>query len=286
LLGLLVLPLLAGLFPQPASAASTSWTYVPVLMYHYIRINPDPRDHVGFALSVTPSAFHAQMDYLARNHFNVIPLSQAVAAIRAHGALPSRPVVLTFDDGYADFYTTAVPEMRRHGFTATDYVITNRVGRGSFMTWSQVIASDRLGFTIGAHTVNHVALARYPTSSALWEMSESKRQLQQVLGHPVTEFAYPYGSFNWYLAGRARAMGFESAASTMPGAWHQPRELWWLDRQRVSGWTSLAAFAQLVGGPWPGAPASPVTPPPPLPPAFHYIPGHPAPQGAGASRTY
>ena len=219
LLALLVLPLLAGLFPQPAAAAPTSWTYVPVLMYHYIRVNPDPRDRVGFALSVTPAAFHAQMDYLARKHFHVIPLSQAVAAIRTHRSLPSRPVVLTFDDGYADFFTTAVPEMRRYGFTATDYVVPNLLGR--------------------------------PRSWALWEMSESKRQLQEVLGHPVLEFAYPYGSFNGYLAGRARAMGYESAASTIPGAWHQPSELWWLYRQRVGGWTSLPAFARLVGGPRP-----------------------------------
>jgi peptidoglycan/xylan/chitin deacetylase (PgdA/CDA1 family) len=225
LLAVLVLPLLAGLFPQPAEASSTSWTYVPVLMYHYIRVNPDPRDRTGFALSVTPAAFHSQMDYLARNHFNVIPLSQAVAAIRAHGPLPPRPVVLTFDDGYADFYTTAVPEMRRYGFTATDYVVPGLIGRGSFMSWSQVIAADRLGFTIGAHTMHHVALAGIRSSSAIWEMLESKRQLQEMVGHPVIEFAYPYGSFNAYLAGRARAMGFESAASTIAGARHQPGEL-------------------------------------------------------------
>lgn len=280
MLALLVLPLLAGLFPQPASAASTSWTYLPVLMYHYIRNNPDPRDSAGFALSVTPAAFHAQMDYLSRNHFTVISLAQAVAAIRTHGPLPSRPVVLTFDDGYADFYTTAVPEMRRYGFTATDYVIVNRVGRGSFMTWSQVIEADRAGFTIGAHTMDHVALASYPASSAVWQMSESKRLLQQVLGHPVIEFAYPYGSFNWYLAGRARALGFESATSTIAGAWHQAGDLWSLHRQRVSGWTSLAAFAQLVGGPWPGVAAAQVTPPAPV---GQYSPGHPAAHGRGTT---
>jgi hypothetical protein len=67
----------------------------------------------------------------------------------------------------------------------------------------------------------------------------------------VVEFAYPYGSFNGYLAGQARAMGFESAASTMPGAWHEPGELWWLYRQRVGGSTTLASFAGLVGGPRP-----------------------------------
>lgn len=251
LLALLILPLLAGLFPQPAEASSTSWTFVPVLMYHYIRWNPNPRDRAGFALSVTPAAFHAQMDYLARNHFNVIPLSQAIAAIRAHRPLPFRPVVLTFDDGYADFFTTAVPEMRRYGFTATDYVVPGLVGHGSFMSWQQVVAADRLGFTIGAHTMNHVALSRVPAGRVMAEMSESKKALQEILGHPVTEFAYPYGSFNRYVAGRARALGFESAASTMPGAWHQPGELWWLDRQRVSGWTPLPAFARLVGGPRP-----------------------------------
>src|SRR5260370_172572 len=242
-------------------------------MYHYIRVNPNPRDRAGFALSVTPAAFHAQMDRPARNQFHVIPLSQAVAAIRAHGALPSRPVVLTVDDGYADFYTTAVPEMRRYGFTAADYVVPGVVGCGSFMSWSQVVAVDRLGFTIGAHTMNHVALTRVPTWRAVAEMSESKKALEDMLGHPVTEFAYPYGNFNRYLAGRARAMGFESAASTMPGAWHQPGELWWLDRQRVSGWTTLAGFAQLVGGPRPGPPAAPAVPAPPvvLPPPTRVV---------------
>jgi peptidoglycan/xylan/chitin deacetylase (PgdA/CDA1 family) len=258
LLSLLIVPLLLGLFPQVALAstrssgsASTAFTYVPVLMYHYIRVNPDPRDRAGYALSVTPAMFHAQMDYLARNHFTVIPLSTAVQAIRNHRVLAPRSVVLTFDDGYADFSTLAVPQLRGYGFTATDYVVPGLVGRPSFMTWSQVVQADRLGFTIAAHTMHHVPLARISRASAIAEMSQSKQVLEGMLGHPVIEFAYPYGSFNAYLAGQARAIGFESAASTMPGAWHQPGELWWLDRQRVSGYTSLPSFARLVGGPRP-----------------------------------
>jgi len=201
---------------------------------------------------VTPANFHAQMAYLARNHFHTVSLAQAVQAVRDHRALPPRSIVLTFDDGYADFYTTAIPEMRQYGFTATDYVVPGLIGRPSFMTWSQVVAADQMGFTIAAHTMNHVDLARTRTSVALWEMSESKRQLEQVLGHRVNEFAYPYGHFTGYLASQARGMGFESAASTIPGAWHQGgAELWSLHRQRVSGYTSLAQFAKLVGGPRP-----------------------------------
>ncbi|HEY8678348.1 MAG TPA: polysaccharide deacetylase family protein [Candidatus Dormibacteraeota bacterium] len=250
----LALSIVAGLLPQTASASSyQARTYVPVLMYHYIRVNPEPRDRTGYALSVTPAVFHEQMDYLARNHFHVIPLATAVHAIRSNQALPPRSIVLTFDDGYADFFTKAIPEMRRYGFTATDYVVPGLIGRPSFMSWSQVVSADRLGFTIAAHTMHHVPLARIARASAIAEMRQSKQVLEGMVGHPVIEFAYPYGSFNGYLAGQARAMGFESAASTMPGAWHQPGELWWLDRQRVSGSTSLFGFARLVGGPWPGA---------------------------------
>ncbi len=80
-------------------------------------------------------------------------------------------------------------------------------------------------------------------------MSQSKATLEAVLGHPVVDFAYPYGSFTAAVAGRARDLGFASAASTLPGAWHPGWELWTLHRMRVSGYTSLPAFARLVGGP-------------------------------------
>gem|GEM_PF-1078709 len=253
------LSLFAVMLPQSASAAIPG-TYVPILMYHYIRVNPFPQDQAGFALSVTPTAFHSQMHYLTANHFNVISLGRAVTAIRAHQALPFRPVVLTFDDGYADFYNTAIPELRRWGYTATDYVIPGFVGHPSFMNWSEVVRADALGFTIGAHTMHHVPLASVGAASAVSEMSQSKSVLQGMLRHSVSEFAYPFGSFNSYLASQARGMGFESATTTVPGAWHQPGDLWMLSRQRIGGYTALSDFARQVGGP-------PVGPGGGLPPA-------------------
>src|ERR1700737_2721561 len=206
---------LAEISPKKAPVPSGPATYVPIVYYHYIRINPNPRDRVGFSLSTPPAMFSAQMQYLANHGFHVISLHQAVVAINNHSGLPSRPVVLTFDDGYADFFTVAVPILQSHGFTATSFVISGRMGSGGFMTTNQGVAGDAMGFTIGAHTVDHVALSAQPPARAVWEMKQSKLSLEELLGHPIIDFAYPYGSFNPYDMTQAKNLGFETAATTM-----------------------------------------------------------------------
>jgi peptidoglycan/xylan/chitin deacetylase (PgdA/CDA1 family) len=226
-------------------------TYVPILYYHYIRTNPNQRDRVGFGLSTPPAALRAQMQYLADHGFHVVSLHQAVVAIQNHSGLPSRSVVLTFDDGYADFFSNAVPILQSYGFTATSFVITGRIGWGGYMTPSQIVAADSMGFTIGAHTVDHVALAAQVAARASWEIRQSKLTLETLLGHPVRDFAYPYGSFNLYDMAQAKSLGFETAVSTLPGVWHWAGQLFELSRVRVGGGLPLAYFANLVGGPPP-----------------------------------
>ena len=243
----------AELSPKKAPVPSGPVTYVPILYYHYIRINPSPRDRLGFSLSTPPAMFRGQMQYLADHGFHVISLHQAVIAIKNHSGLPARPIVLTFDDGYADFFTTAVPILQSHGFTATTFVISGRMGWAGFMTPSQVVAANAMGFTIGAHTVDHVALAAQAPARATWEMKQSKLALENLLGHPVLDFAYPYGSFNQYDMAQAKSLGFETAASTMYGTAHTPGQLFELSRMRIGGGLPLTTFAGVVGGPPPTA---------------------------------
>jgi peptidoglycan/xylan/chitin deacetylase (PgdA/CDA1 family) len=245
--------ILAELNPPRAPIPLGPVTYVPILYYHYIRINPNPRDWVGFSLSTPPAIFRMQMQYLADHGFHVISLHQAVTAIENHSGLPSRPIVLTFDDGYADFFTAAIPVLRSHGFTATSFVISGRMGWGGFMTPGQVVAADGMGFTIGAHTVDHVALAAQTPARATWEMQQSKATLESLLGHPVLDFAYPYGSFNVYDMAQARRLGFETAASTMYGSLHSAGQLFMLSRLRIGGGLPLSYFARVAGGPPPSA---------------------------------
>jgi peptidoglycan/xylan/chitin deacetylase (PgdA/CDA1 family) len=243
--------IIAELSPKKAPVPSGPVTYVPILYYHYIRINPSPRDRLGFSLSTPPAVFRAQMQYLADHGFHVISLHEAVVAVKNHSGLPSRPIVLTFDDGYADFFTTAVPILQSHRFTATSFVISGRMGWAGFMSPSQVVAADTMGFTIGAHTVDHVALAAQTPSRATWEMKQSKLTLENLLGHPVNDFAYPYGSFNQYDMAQAKSLGFETAVSTMYGTAHSASQLFELSRLRIGGGLSLTAFAGVVGGPPP-----------------------------------
>ena len=245
--------IVAELSPRKAPVPSGPVTYVPILYYHYIRINPNPRDRLGFSLSTPPAMFSAQMQYLADHGFHVISLHQAVVAVKNHSGLPSRPIVLTFDDGYTDFFTAAIPILQSHGFTATSFVISGRMGWAGFMTPSQVVAADGMGFTIGAHTVDHVALAAQTPARATWEMKQSKLALEQLLGHPVVDFAYPYGSFNQYDMAQAKSLGFETACSTMYGTAHSAGQLYELSRMRIGGGLPLTYFAGVVGGPAPTA---------------------------------
>jgi peptidoglycan/xylan/chitin deacetylase (PgdA/CDA1 family) len=289
-------PVLAEVAPSRAPIPYGPVTYVPILYYHYIRINPIPSDRVGFSLSTPPAMFRSQMQYLANHGFHVISLHDAVVAIRNHSGLPSRPVVLTFDDGYADFFTTAIPILRSHGFTATSFVITGRMGWGGFMTPGQVVDADGMGFTIGAHTVDHVMLAAQTPARATWEMAQSKLTLEGLLGHPVLDFAYPYGSFNFYDMAQAKSLGFETAASTLYGALHSAGQLFELSRMRIGGGLPLTYFANVVGGPPPtsadfngtGAPAPrPPTPTPSPGPAPTPIPWPtptPAPTASALNR--
>ena len=237
--------------PDELGGPTTGATFVPVLMYHWIRVNPDPNDRAGFILSVTPSDFTMQMLYLKTQGFNVVSLHTAVKAIQTHRALPAHPVVLTFDDAYRDFYTTAAPVLTQLGFTATEFVPTAFVGRQHYLTWDMIRTLDAEGFTIGDHTVHHVSLGSLSAAQAYWEMSQAKQELETVLNHPILDFAYPSGSFNQSVMRQAKALGFEVAVSTMGGVYHTEASLMALTRQRVSGGISMSFFAQQVVGPPP-----------------------------------
>lgn len=156
---------------------------VPVLMYHHVA--PDP-SRAGLGLRVRPVDFDAQMNYLFQNGYRTVRLQDLAAAIQGIGhALPPKPVVITFDDGYEDVYRYAFPILRKYGYTATVFLVSswlNQPEKYGALSWDQVKAMARAGMQFGSHTVSHPNLLKLSLRDALEEMTESRAAIEATLG--------------------------------------------------------------------------------------------------------
>ncbi|MGH7868986.1 MAG: polysaccharide deacetylase family protein, partial [Candidatus Dormibacteraceae bacterium] len=220
---------------------------VPILMYHYIRINPVPSDWLGFGLSVTPADFAAQMDWLARNGYHPIDISDLRRYFTAGAELPARPVVITLDDGSADLYTTAYPILHAHYFKAVAYIVSGFLDEPNRVTREQVVEMDHNGIEIAAHTVSHLDMTKLSADQLHNEVFDCKVTLEGLLGHPVLDFAYPAGRFNPTVEEVVAAAGFQTAVTTRPGMDHSwDSRLTWT-RVRVEGGEPLLRFIVDLG---------------------------------------
>jgi peptidoglycan/xylan/chitin deacetylase (PgdA/CDA1 family) len=225
-------------------------------MYHSIS------DHASAPFRpfvVSPRAFRAQMEYLARNDFRALTVAQYVA-VQQH-ADDARIVVITFDDGFADFHSTAFPILREFGLTATVFVVTQFVGASSrwlaregegaraLLSFDQLRELQQHGIEIGAHSHSHAALDALPPLMARDEIARPKEILEQQLGQTVNSFAYPFGYYNRITRDLVRAAGYTSACAVKYAPSSARADPFALPRLIVRADTSLDAFAALVNQP-------------------------------------
>ena len=222
---------------------------LPILMYHRIGpVNPS-LPAVTRTLTVSPEDFAAQMGWLRANGYHAVSQLQVFKALEEGQPLPSRPVMITFDDGYRDVLWHAAPVLHRLHMPATEYVITGRVSNGdpSFLTWPQLVRLEKLGVAIGSHTVTHSDLALMPPSQALAELRDSRRSLERHLGHPVQWFAYPFGAENATVVALAERVGYVLAVTTKGGTAQSAAAPLLLHREEVTDTTGPRGLAGLVG---------------------------------------
>lgn len=227
------------LFFAPPSFAATR---IPILMYHHIRNCNCPNNPVAQSLSVSPAAFDAQMGYLASHGYTPISLDTMYAVLSGQAQSPPKPVVLTFDDGYIDFYTIAFPILRRFNFHAVSFIPTGLMGGSYYMNWDQIkeIASTGL-VTFEGHTVTHSNLVSLGYTAALKQLVDSKNIIQEHTGYPVNFVAYPFGSTNGIVQSITQNAGYIGGVGTWSGkAWGPFMNM---PRIKVSGFWSLKEFA-------------------------------------------
>ena len=243
--------------PEVVVPAGRAQVHVPILEYHYIRVNPDPKDRLGFNLSVTPPDFQAQMDWLKQSGYHPIDLNDLRAYFQKQAPLPSRPVVLTFDDGYTDFFTAAFPVLMDHGFKAVSYVVPGFLDHPRYMTTDEVRAIDSAGMEVAAHTMHHVDLTKASAAQLTLEVLGSRNVLEQITGHPVLDFCYPSGMYNATVIAAIERAGFLSATTEVPGTAHGWADRLTWTRVRVPGGERLEQFVTSLGQPEPTITPSP-----------------------------
>lgn len=219
---------------------------VPILMYHYIGANPNPgKDLARDNLSVTPDEFEKQLDYLNVQGFNSISLDTLYAGLKETINLPPKPVVLTFDDGYIDFYINAFPILKRFNIHATSFLPTQLIGTGYYMNWNQVAQLQSSGLiSFQAHTLHHSNLTTLEVELAKLEILQSKKELESHIGVPVNWFSYPYGSSNELLWEIVKQAGFVGGVGTWTGSNINEGNIYDLPRIKIPGGESIDSFAK------------------------------------------
>ncbi len=227
-------------------------------MYHRIDLLRPSLPAITRRLTVTPTDFRGQMLWLKRNGFHAVSQLQVFDALERGAPLPSKPIMITFDDGYRDVLWNASPVLERLGMPATEYVITGRTSGPdpSFLTWGELPVLEQRGITVGSHTVTHRPLTWLSSADALAELRDSRQALERHLGHPVQWFAYPYGDENAEVVDLARQAGYVLAVTTSGGVVQSADQPLLLHREEVLDTTGVSGFAALLAGvPYPTKPS-------------------------------
>ncbi len=189
---------------------------IPVLMYHYVEINQDKKDYLRDNLNTNPYIFEKQILTFKNAGYEFIWASELPKALSDKS--DKKYVVFTFDDGYETFYLQTYPIIKKHGIKVTNYLIADFIGKKNYLSKSQIqkIYSEGL-LEIGSHTLNHPGLTLISKNEALFQLTDSKRKLENTFGTKVVSFCYPYGFYNPEIASLVKDVGYTNATTTKLG---------------------------------------------------------------------
>lgn len=227
------------------AARGAAWSGVPVLMYHRVDAHV-PRDAVGRDLTVEPAAFEAQLRYLREHHIAAITAAELVARL-GRGERPRAVVVLTFDDGYADAATTALPLLRKYGARGTFYVSSGFIGTPRHLTWLQMRDLRRTGMEVACHGTFHLDLSTLDRAGQEEEAAGCMHRFARYLGAPApTTYAYPAGKYDATTFAIMRELGIRAAFTEIPGNVASLNRPYTEPRLRVRHDDDLTRFAALI----------------------------------------
>jgi peptidoglycan/xylan/chitin deacetylase (PgdA/CDA1 family) len=195
------------------AAAIYARPQVPILCYHQIR-DWTGRDSKGAKDYIVPiAAFKAQIKMLADSGYHTILPDQLYAYLTTGAKLPSKPIMLTFDDTDLDQFTIARPELDKYGYKAVYFVMTVSLGRPHYMTKDMVKQLSDQGNLIGSHTWDHHNVKKYQGQDWVTQIDKPTKTLEEITGKKIKYFAYPFGLWNTQAFPELKQRGFVAAFS-------------------------------------------------------------------------
>lgn len=225
---------------------------ITILMYHQVGDFKNIRTHRPTYCHY--KRFATQMAFLSMAGFNVISLREAVACLQGRQPIPEKAVVLTFDDGYANYYQYAAPVLQKYGFPSTVYLLSQLIGKKSYwlekddhpaadlMDKQMIRELQQAGVHFGSHGRTHPRLSRIEAELARNEIFSSKLELEDLLGEAVDSFCYPYGDLNPAVTQMTRDAGYKTAVTCVRGAATPADDPWLLPRKAIGFGDNVLGF--------------------------------------------
>lgn len=206
---------------------------MPILLYHYVEYVKDDKDTIRKSLNIIPYIFDAQVKTLKDAGYTFITPADLSDFLDDKKELPIKSVILSFDDGYRDFYTDVFPILKKYQVKAVAYIVPNFLNKPNNMDLWQLQELAQSGLVeIGAHTMDHSYLSGLSGDLVKYEVEESKKYLEENLGIKIISFAYPYGAFDNQTIDVVKKAGFTTAVTTINGIFAQDINRFFLYRIR------------------------------------------------------
>ena len=211
-----------------AASPAFAWDHIAVLAYG--RFGSDG----GRGIRI--DQFEAHLAEIARGGWSVLPLSEALAALRDRRPLPERSLAITIDGTHESVFLEAWPRLKRAGLPATLFVATNALDRAvpGYMSWDQVREMAEGGTEIGSLTVAQPHLTDQTEARVVEELAQARRRIEAEIGRPAAFFAYPYGEWNTPVRGAVVGSGHVAAFGQQSGVVHAGSDWWALPRFPMS----------------------------------------------------
>jgi peptidoglycan/xylan/chitin deacetylase (PgdA/CDA1 family) len=221
-------------------------------MYHHIANPPAGSNAIRVSLSVRPKDFAAQLSYLRENGYQSVTLDDLALFLAAGKPLPPKPIVLTFDDGYADAYTQAFPLLKEFGFTGTFFLISSPIDAKNrdFVSWAQVSEMHDAGMKFEPHSYDHPDLRDRTRDFLVFQILAPKEAIESRTGEACHFFAYPSGRYDQLAIDVLRSADFWGGVTIEQGATHSASDLFVLKRVRVHGGEDLDTFVRMLNLDW------------------------------------